>query len=192
LQDKEGNYWLGTWEDCFLFFNPKEKSFTPVAFAGNDPGSHFYSIVQDDVYGYIWTVSYEGIHVLDVSEMCRSKTVRKLDISAHKLPTNTLSKIVKDRNKCLWVATFNENAFVINLNEPAVKSWLFEPVAQEPNLPPRIIGIEEDSDSFFRISLDRQSGCLFSPENNTFTPFSDIQALKPFMKTVSTIYIKSG
>jgi curved DNA-binding protein CbpA len=40
------------------------------------------------------------------------------------------------------------------------------------------------------LSLDRQSGCLFNPESNTFTPFSDIPALKPFTKALSTTYIK--
>jgi signal transduction histidine kinase/ligand-binding sensor domain-containing protein/DNA-binding response OmpR family regulator len=190
LQDKDGNYWLGTWGDGFFSFKPEEKTFTPVDFAGNEPDTHFYSMVQDDVYGYIWTVSEEGIHVLDVSEMRSGKTVRKVDISAYKLLTGTLSEIAKDRNRCLWVGSFSENAFVINLNKPAVKSYLFEQSAQKLNLPLRIVDIEEDGDGVLWLSLDRQSGCLFNPESNTFTLFSDIPALKPFMKALSTTYIK--
>ncbi|MDR2853682.1 MAG: hypothetical protein LBV31_00055 [Prevotellaceae bacterium] len=142
LQDKDKNYWLGTWSDGLFAFNPAEKKYTIPTFVGNGAGSCFFSIVQDDVYGYIWAMSMSGLHVLaPVGKDKRTTTVRSVDISDYHFPTTTLSEIIKDRNNCLWVGTFSEKAFVINLNKPEVKTYLLESLTKRINQPFRIIDI---------------------------------------------------
>ena len=66
-QDRSGNYWIGTWGEGLWQFFPdalKGGGYYKRREIGKS-GSEMvvFSIEQDDTFGYLWMLSYAGLHV---------------------------------------------------------------------------------------------------------------------------------
>ncbi len=178
FQDRNRHYWIGTWDDGFWQFNPDamdQQYYTFCSFPGNAAHSTFYSIAQDDKYGYLWLISMTGLHVIDVES---GSDIVPIDVSSsYTIPTTILSEIIKDRNGYLWLAAFSEGSFIINLNKPAIKTYPLYPIKARFSSIPRVVAITEDDDGLLWLGLDRIGGCLFDREKKECILFSEIPGL---------------
>lgn len=110
LQDHQGNFWVGTWGQGLWLFNPKP-SFPQECYQRqkvNISGRQtedmiFFSIVQDDVYGYLWTLSYNELHALKYHD----GKLEPIDISRIIDPHKMFTKILKDREGNLWLGSYD-------------------------------------------------------------------------------------
>lgn len=110
FQDSSGNYWIGTWgeglwqffpdkagEECYKrhhVLNPRSGETEPI----------FFSMTQDDTFGYLWLLSYGGLYAL---EYTGEGTLKQVDI--HDLVDTQMmyTRIRKDREGNLWLASYD-------------------------------------------------------------------------------------
>ncbi len=182
-QDKNLNYWLCTWNDGLFSFDPELASnqmYTSRPVGNNFSQDAFFSIVQDDKYGYLWLISLTGIHVLDIKS---KENPVSINVSGYvKHTNNTFSEIIKDKNGHLWIGAFGDGPFLINLDKPAVKTYPLESIITKLGSYPRVVCILEDQDGLMWLGLDRKNGCFMDRKTNKSTLFSDIPALSEMDK----------
>lgn len=122
LQDRQGRYWIGTWGQGLWLFNPKaEKCYQrqKVLMSGsNVEDMVFFSMAQDDVYGYLWLLSYQELHALKFQD---GKLV-SVDISHIIDPHKMFTKILKDREGNLWLGSF-DMGYTIYFNRTGVVGY---------------------------------------------------------------------
>ncbi len=139
-QDKQDHYWIGTWGDGVCHFDPKADEATMYTFhtvknmTGKQPETTFFSLVQDDKYGYLWFMTLTGLYVMKHEE---DGSLTPIDISAYLTSSSRLySEIVKDKDNNLWVGAFSEGVIFINFERhlfkiiPLISSnnaWVFHP-----------------------------------------------------------------
>ncbi len=119
LQDRQGRYWIGTWGQGLWLFNPKAAECyqrQKVNVSGSDEEDMvFFSMAQDDVYGYLWLLSYQELHALKFQD---GKLV-PVDISHIIDPHKMFTKILKDREGNLWIGSF-DMGYTIYFNRTGV------------------------------------------------------------------------
>ena len=112
-QDNSGNYWIGTWgaKVCGNSFPMHRKEDTimkhNIAASNNkETGieSILFSIEQDDTFGYLWMLSYAGLHAFKYTD---AGTLEKVDIN-HLVDTHMMyTRICKDREGNLWLPSYD-------------------------------------------------------------------------------------
>ena len=99
-QDQSGYYWIGTWgEGLWQFFPKKEgeecyKRHHIINSRSGETEPIFYSMTQDNTFGYLWLLSYNELYALQYTE---EGTLVSVDI--HDLVDTHMmyTKIMKDR-----------------------------------------------------------------------------------------------
>ncbi len=127
FQDDKKQHWIGTWGEGVYKFYPEEKDeqvYMPVKSTkeGDLPeNGTFFSIQQDNRYGYLWLVSARGLHAIRKRVDNLVETIDISDISS-KL-NNIFSEICKDKAGNLWIASFNEGVSYINMDKPVIQNF---------------------------------------------------------------------
>lgn len=193
-QDKKNNYWICTWGDGFFHFNPNETeekmyTFLPVMnVSGNDSETTFYSIVQDDKYGFLWLMSLTGLYVVKYNE---NGTLSSIDISEYLTGSSKLySEIIKDKDNNLWIGAFSEGAIFINFERPPVKNYSLDILRQRMGFYSSIKALDEDKDGLVWLGLNRYGLCLYDRQNNTARMYTDIPGLKNLKNLETVNYIR--
>ena len=125
FQDKAGNYWIGCWGNGLFRFFPGA---APADMYKNiqvrkqqgQPGEEiFFSIEQDDKFGYIWLVSFTGVFAIgnDSEPTGKEAEIRTVFSSTN----NLFNEITKDRNGNFWIGSYGDGTYTINFNKPEIK-----------------------------------------------------------------------
>lgn len=192
-QDNKNNFWIGTWGDGLFRFYPNnsdEEKYHPIKIAKykSDISENFYfSIVQDDQYGYMWFVSSSGLYVLKYTD---ENKIEKVDISNLTNESNNIfSEIIKDKTGNLWVGTFSEGAFIINFKQSLIKNFPIESIKTQIGITPNITTLFEDSDGDIWINQNRWGLGIFNPSTKNVKLFQYYPSLKKFsnLRAVSCI-----
>ncbi|GAB6007438.1 two-component regulator propeller domain-containing protein [Dysgonomonas reticulitermitis] len=193
FHDNKNQYWICTWgEGLFRFFpNSNPESMYVKQDVYNIDGQHledtFFSIVQDDYFGYIWVMSFTGLYAL---KYLPDNTIRQVPISDLLKNTNKIfSELIKDRCGNLWIASFDEGAFTINFDKPDIVNIELSNLTDKLGATPNITSIYEDNTGMLWLNQNRFGLCTYSPQTKTITKFSDYPALKniPGMKNIACI-----
>ncbi len=177
-QDKQNNYWICTWGDGFFHFDPtapKDKMYTPYTIlkdGKNELESTFFSVIQDDKYGYLWLMSLSGLHVLNYQE---DHSLQKIDISSYQKGTSRIfSEIIKDRDGNLWIGTFSEGIILINFEKPPILTYPLDVLKQKLGYTPSIKAIQKDKDGLIWLGLNRIGLCFYDDNANSATLYKEI------------------
>lgn len=117
FQDKNNQYWLLTWGEGIFSFHPNadspDKMYTQQAIINeklNIPEVAFFSIVQDDVYDYIWVFGYHKLYAFKAE----GGHLKKINISSYMLDYNKMfSQIIKDREGNLWAGAYDSGYHIL-------------------------------------------------------------------------------
>ena len=193
FHDNKNQYWICTWGDgLYQFFpnNNPEKMYLKFD-VYNDEGSRtedtFYSIVQDDSFGYIWAISFSGLYAL---EYASDNTIRQVHISHLLKNTNNIfSELIKDQDGSLWIAAFSEGAFSVNFNKPDIQNIDFEDLKFKMKTTPNITLMYKDHEGVLWLNQNRFGLCLYYPESKSINRFTDFHVLKNIqgMKNITCI-----
>lgn len=162
LQDKQGNYWIGTWGEGLWQFNPKVKSADcyqrqVVKITGSEAEDRvFFSMVQDDTFGYLWMLSYNELHAMKYED----RKLIPVDISQIMDPHKMFTKILKDREGNLWIGSY-DMGYTIYFDRSGTVS---HPLAQLKSLihhDANIVNLGYDGDGVLWMGQDRYGLLLY-------------------------------
>ncbi len=182
FQDDKKQHWIGTWGEGLYMFYPEEKGDLTYVSAKNFRGEElpkngsFFSIQQDDKYGYIWLVTTRGLFVI---KKRADNFMEKVDISdiSSKL-NNIFSEIYKDKAGNLWIASFNEGVAVINMDKPVIQNYPISIIKKETGLTTNIRAICKDADGDIWISQNRLGWGIYKEDSERVLWYKDIPDLK--------------
>lgn len=193
FQDDKKQHWIGTWGEGLYKFNPEEKSdliYMPVTNVGKGElpkNGSFFSIQQDDRYGYLWLVSSRGLYAV---RKRADNLVETIDISniSSKL-NNIFSEMYKDKAGILWIASFNDGVAYINMDKPAIQDYSMSFMKKKVGLTTNIRTIYEDKDGDIWINQNRQGLGIYKKNNDKVIWYEDIPDLRELsdMKNINCI-----
>jgi signal transduction histidine kinase/DNA-binding response OmpR family regulator/streptogramin lyase len=178
-QDNRGQLWICTWGSGIYLFYP-DRSETemyveiPTFNKERQAFDHtFYSIVQDDKNGYIWTICFSGVHVFEYAD---DGTLQIVDVpQLFKNYNNVFSEIVKDRDGNLWIGTFSEGVLNINFDKPPVRNYDIPSIKAQTGTAARIMSIYPTENEIW-ISQDRCGLGIFYPDEDRIELYNGLLA----------------
>ncbi len=172
FQDDHMNYWIATWGDGLFRFYPDNKpeqmyeSFIMKKTTSNDDEKIFYSIEQDNKFGYIWLATYSGIKALSFNNG-KYTSISSLFLNT---TTNLFNEIKKDNQGNLWLGTYGDGIYNICIDYSKSKVYKYKDFTRKYQIIPSINAIYQDKDSIWWISFKRQGLlCLNTKEELVLT-----------------------
>ncbi len=194
-KDSKNNHWLCSWDDGVYLFNPDDhtnqfyKHINIINKEKKSPETVFFSIVEDDVIGYIWLMSNSGLYAFSYAE---NGSLQEVDISAlFDQYNNIYSEIIKDKDENLWIAAFNEGLISINFDKPYIENIAFPSIKEQTGFATNVTSlyIDKDKDIWFR--QNRWGLALYSTKEDKVTLYQDL----PFIQNqedFGTVYSICG
>ena len=169
-QDNSSNYWLGTWgEGLWQFFPDKkgEECFQPYP-VRNVRNSRIepiiFSIEQDDTFGYLWMLSYGGLHTFKYSE---EGGLENVDIHGLVDTQMMYSRFCKDREGNLWLASW-DMGYTIFFDDSNVDNYPLPQLKKQLGWDANILHLCQDSDSIVWFVQDRCGLFLYDSSRDVF------------------------
>lgn len=182
FQDKSNHYWICTWGNGIYRFNPdapENEMYTHYEVKKNNSSENesvFFSIVQDDKYGYFWVVSLSGLYVFDYDQT--TDKLLPIDISSHLRKTSKLfSEIIKDKDNNLWIGAFSEGVFLIPFEKLAVRNYSLDILEQRLGSSSCICALATDNDGLVWLGLNRIGVCLYDREKGVATLHTELPSM---------------
>ena len=179
--DSKNQYWICTWYDGVYVFNNDGDDITYrdiniMNKEKHQPENIFYSIVEDNSFGYIWIMSTSGIYAFEYGE---KGSLQEVDISELFTNNNNIySEIIKDNAGNLLIATFYEGLLSVNFDNPNIENHTFPLIKEQTGLAPNIASIYKDDDGDIWIYQDRWGLGLYRPDEDKIVFYRDIPVLK--------------
>lgn len=171
LQDADNNYWIATWGDGMQLFYPENEPENMyhkriiMSSKTNDPEEIFFSMVQDDTFGYLWILSYFELYALKINE---KKELEKVDIS-HIIDKNKMfSKLTKDRDGNLWLGAYDKGYNII-FEKAKIENFLIPEIKTNIGFDTNIVALCEDRKGGIWFNQERYGLCLFNKETKQVT-----------------------
>lgn len=173
IQDRDNQYWIVTWGDGLWRFDPNaspEEMYIPQTVVNpirNAPETIFYDIVQDDMYGYLWALSYSGVCTLRIRE---NKQVEQINIPDFEHQQNAINvtelftRVIKDRDGNLWLNSYNKGN-VILFNKEKIENIAIKNMYNEIGIYPDIKCFQKGNDNIIWFNQERYGLCLFNEAN---------------------------
>ncbi len=176
LQDRLGNYWIGTWGDGLWHFNPKASSPDKcyqrqvVKLSGsNMEDKVFFSMAQDDVYGYLWMLSYNELHAFKYQD---GKLI-PIDISHIIDPHKMFTMILKDREGNLWLGSY-DMGYTIYFDHSGVVSYPMPHLKELLSYDANILNLGYDGEGVLWMGQDRYGLLLYDLKTGKITSESHL------------------
>jgi signal transduction histidine kinase/ligand-binding sensor domain-containing protein/DNA-binding response OmpR family regulator len=181
-QDKDEQYWLCTWGNGFFKFDPDalpDERYTriPVYNAAGGEEQTFFSMVQDDHYGYYWLMSLTGLYVFDFDK--ENTLFHPVDISKHLSGSSKLySEIIKDKDNNLWIGAYSEGAIFVNFRRSLVRNYGLEVLNQKLGFPISVRALSEDSEGLVWLGINRYGLFFYDRKENQVFGVDDMPAIQ--------------
>ena len=115
----------------------------------HQPETAFFSVVQDDVYGYIWIFGYHELYAFKVAD----GHLEKVDLSSYMFDYNKMfSQIIKDREGNLWAGAY-DSGYHLLMGNPAITNNFLPKLKKHVGFDTNIttLGIDPNNGLWFNI-----------------------------------------
>lgn len=166
MEDKDGNYWLGTWGEGLWQIvrtdNGRMKSIHhPIKkHKISDTEKRFFSLAQDHD-GYIWAMAYNGLYRFKPDRHGKPPVTALLPphIDADKMYT----KIITGADGNLWLSSYDGGTLVSFRND-RITEFPIKEMVDELNRTPNLLTLDKDKEGRFWFIQDRLGLCVYSPD----------------------------
>ena len=194
--DKSDSYWLGTWRNCLmrldLFGNKQEKKLVPQPLPVNsigEPATTAMEIVQDNVFHYIWVVSWSDLFVYRVTSEGNLEQVNTS--SFYPQYTKILNLIMKDRDGNIWITASDNHNSLISFDKESVYTYKMSSLESQLKATPYFERLCRDEDGAFWVFQRRTGLCVYDPKLNRIESFKQQTSGDKNQLLVLTCLLKS-
>lgn len=167
-QDQSGNYWIGTWgEGLWQFFPNERECYKRHHIINSRSGKTepiFYSMTQDNTFGYLWLLSYNELYALRYTE---EGTLASVDINDLVDTHMMYTKIMKDREGNLWLGSY-DMAYTIFFDNSKIDNYPLPQLKKHMGWDANILNLCLDRNDMMWISQDRYGLCLYDLSRDIF------------------------
>lgn len=158
FQDNHRRYWITTWGEGLYTMDGhghiRKAHYAPAL--GNKIKS-VYSIVQDDKYGYLWTVGQYGFVMLkphgdSLEEVAADDITRQM--------SHFFNAIYKDPDGTVWISAFNTGIYQLRYNELPFVNTPLDNICKQYGLDTDIRALFTDRDGDEWLSQQGMGLCL--------------------------------
>jgi signal transduction histidine kinase/ligand-binding sensor domain-containing protein/DNA-binding response OmpR family regulator len=195
-QDKDGLYWICTWGDGIFTMTFDKLSniiIKPIVLAKDSErkiDDIVYSITQDDTYGYIWVVTFNGLRLIEKLQDSTARIINTetfFDESTNKL----FHEIIKDRRGNLWIGSVGEGIYKMDFNKLSIQNFPLNEIKATINVPSYITRFCELPTGDIFIVINRIGLFHFNPASGEVKRPSD--SLARSIRSISAMaYISSS
>jgi ligand-binding sensor domain-containing protein/AraC-like DNA-binding protein len=168
-QDNHNRYWIGTSGNGLYEFKPKAKDgiyFKKHPIVNSKSGKEdvsFFSIMQDDVYGFLWILSYNELYACRIE---KNGSLKPVDISkivdTHKMYT----RIFKDREGNLWLSSY-DMAYLISFDPANITNYPLWQISKDFGWDANVLDMcLDDNNNFIWFCQDRFGLCHYDIAND--------------------------
>lgn len=172
LQDKQGHYWIGTWGEGLWLFNPNAKAsecykrqVVKITGRENVEDMVFFSMAQDDTYGYLWMLSYDELHAVKYQD----GHLVPVDISQIIDPHKMFTRILKDREGNLWLGSY-DMGYTIYFDRSGAVSYPLSRLRDLLHHDANIVNLGYDGDGILWLGQDRYGLLLCNLNTGDIVP----------------------
>lgn len=162
-QDQAGNYWIGTWGEGLWQFFPDQvglqcyKRHHVINSRSGQSDPIFYSLTQDNTFGYLWALSHNELYALKVTDGGILENVDIHDL----LDTHMMyTRIFKDRNGNLWLSSY-DMAYTIFFDDSKIINYPMPQIKERLGWDANIVNLCLDNDGFMWVNQDRYGLSLY-------------------------------
>lgn len=160
-QDRDRRYWLGTWGDGLYRFYP-QKSGEEMYERQDVPGDIYFDIEQDDRNGWLWTLSFDALHVYRYDGRLRPcPSPASFDRS------RMFSTVLKDHEGNLWLGAFDAG-FRLTFPPAGVQGHTLPFIKRETGADPNLNCLHEDDEGVVWFNQDRQGLGFYDPATGQY------------------------
>lgn len=169
-QDNAGRYWIATWGDGLWRFDPHatpENMYiqqSPIHSRWHQTEGVLYDIIQDDIYGYIWTLSYSGLRTfrINANNMLEEIHIRDFEYQPNSIEfVKAYTRIIKDRDGYLWLNS-HDKVCAIFFNEEKITNYNLPNMSDEIGLIPNITSLGKDDKDVVWFNQTWYGLCLYN------------------------------
>ncbi len=175
FQDKDDQYWILTWGDGIYRFHPdatEDKMYTHQEIFNeklHQPETAFFSVVQDDIYGYIWIFGYHELYAFKVVD----GHLEKVDLSSYMFDYNKMfSQIIKDREGNLWAGAY-DSGYHLLMGNPAITNNFLPKLKKHVGFDTNITTLGIDPNNGLWFNQERWGLCWYDIEQDKFYDYSN-------------------
>lgn len=192
IQDHQGRYWIATWGQGIWRFDPsspdrkkilqRQSIVNPIR---HSPEQVFFDIVQDDMYGYLWTLSHFRLYVFRINEQ---NELEEVNINAIKDINNpidqykTYSRIIKDQSGNLWLGAYDQG-YTITFEKAEIINHTMENIKKRLGVDANVLYFNKDSKGTIWFDQSRYGLCLFDEQTGKITYGNNADALYSLVVT---------
>lgn len=195
--DDNGVYWLCTWGNGIVRFNPsdkdKDKIFTqqplPIDITGKESGA-LYHMVKDDVFNYLWCTSYNDLFAFRINCDRNLEQINLWEIIPAE--NKTLYEIYKDKAGKLWVTSFDAGSFIIDIRKPSYRHYDLSALREALKRKPTINRLSVSEEGVFLLDQERYGLCAYDSHTSQFTNFTDSKDTKDLNLWSVSGFAKTG
>lgn len=184
-QDRSGNYWIGTWGEGLWQFFPGEtgeQCYKRHHILNSRTGQSepiFYSMTQDDTFGYLWTLSYNELYALQLTEDGQLEQVDIHDlVDTHMMYT----RIFKDRDGNLWLSSY-DMAYTIFFDDSKIDNYPLAQLKERLGWDANLLNLCKDENNIMWICQDRYGLCLYDLSGDNLS-YNDIRNYSGSLETL--------
>ena len=184
FQDSNKHYWICTWGDGLFSFRPNKNEDEMYVSQkvnnteDNQPQKTFFSITQDHQQGYIWVMSFSGVHAFKYTDVS-DPVLEEVNVSPlFRESNNIFSELVTDRKGNIWIGTYSEGTITINFDKPSIKNYSLDNVKQRFGIASNIKVLFQDKTGLFWLFQNRVGLGTFNPESNQFNYYTEYSDLR--------------
>ena len=195
--DKNGRYWLTTWGDG-LWQIICDRDMRRVAYIHQNiissrekgPDKKFFSLAQDNTFGYIWALSYNNLYAFRYDE--NSRTLIPVTLPKYINTGKMFTKILKDRDGNLWLSSYDKGT-LLTFHTETIQNYTLNEISNTLNWTPNLLTLNQSKNGMFWFIQDRFGLCYYDPLSEKLSlPPDFIRRLTVDSRTTAESKIPNG
>lgn len=176
-QDKEGRYWVATWGEglwrMYLKDTAEKTEYSKLPIENprtHTPDERFFSMVQDESFGYLWALSYHSLYALRMPSEGEQPGQIALE---HRIDVNKMyTQIIRTQEGNLWLSSY-DGGTIVSFPGNTVENYPLHDLREKLQWTPNLLTLCIDKEEDIWFNQDRFGICLYRPSDNELIYGSD-------------------